>query len=295
MGAAPTRRLARLPGLAALLLLLGWILPTRAGADAPYRIGPGPAGPARRIVTLAPSITEIVLALDAADRLVGVSRFDDAPEVKGLPSVGGFLDPSPERILGLRPDLLIVQPSPGNKSPVERLATLGIPVLVLPLHTTDEILASVRAVGEALGKAEAGETLAGALSKRMDTIRQRNERRSRKKALIVYTWQPLVVAGPGSFADELLILAGGENAASGAMGAYPTLSAEAALARDPAVVIDASGGHGAGQPLPGWAGRIVQPKSNALFRPGPRVVEALEEMEALLHPNGDVPLPGGVR
>lgn len=286
---------ARLSRLAVVFLsLLGLLAAAPAGAEAPYRLGPEPQGPARRVVTLAPSITEIVLGLGGADRLVGVSRFDDAPEVSGLPNVGGFLDPVPERILGLRPDLLIVQPSPGNRGPVERLASLGIPVLVLPLHTTAEILSSVHAVGDALGKEEEGRALARGIATRLEAVRQRNLKREKKKALIVYTWQPLVVAGAGSFADELLGLAGGTNSAHGTSGAYPTLSAEAALARDPAVIIDASGGHGAGKPLPGWEGRIVTPASNALFRPGPRVVEALEEMETLLH-GGTPTLPGTVK
>lgn len=273
-------------GLAVFLFLLGLLAAAPAGADRPHLLGPKPVGPARRVVTLAPSITEIVLELGWGDRLVGVSRYDDAPGVKHLPMVGGFLDPIPEKILALRPDRLIVQPSPGNRGPVERLAALGVPVLVVPLHTTEEILASVRAVAETFGEREKGEALATRIASRMETIRKRNGERPGKRALIVYNWQPLVVAGPGSFADELLVLAGGENGASGTSGAYPTLSAEAALARDPAVIIDASGGHGAGKPLPGWEGRIVTPRSNALFRPGPRVIEALEELEVLLHGAG---------
>ena len=79
----------------------------------------GPASPARvlRVVTLAPSLTEAVLALGLQDRLIGVSRFDELPEVARLPRVGGFIDPSVEAVLALKPDLVLVQPAPGNQRP----------------------------------------------------------------------------------------------------------------------------------------------------------------------------------
>lgn len=273
------------PILAAFLLLLAAIAsPAAALADAPHRIGPAPAGRPLRVITLAPSITEIVLELGARDRLVGVSRYDDAPDVQGLQRVGGYLDPSPEAILALRPDLLIAQPSPGNRAPVEQLSRLGVPVLVLPLGNVAEVLASVRAVGEALGDAPAGEAAARRIEAGLAEVRAISANRPRTRALVVYTWQPLVAAGPGSFADELLIIAGAENAAPKGGNAYPTLSAEAALVSDPAVVIDASGGHGAGTPLPGWSARLRKPASNALFRPGPRLVEAVRELAHLIHP-----------
>ena len=106
--------------------------------DVPRWLGHKPQGPVRRVVTLAPSLTETVLMLGAGERLVGVSRFDELPEVKALPRVGGFVDPSVEAVLGLRPDLVLVQPSPGAQQAVEKMAELGTPVLLLPLHTVDQ-------------------------------------------------------------------------------------------------------------------------------------------------------------
>ena len=135
-------------GLFAPLVLLA------AAPVAPRYLGPKPPKNVGRVVTLAPSVTEIVVALGAAERLVGVSRFDELPEVKSLPRVGGFVDPSVEAILGLRPDLVMVQPSPGNQRPVEKLAELGTPVLALPMHTVAQTLASIREAGRALGRAE---------------------------------------------------------------------------------------------------------------------------------------------
>src|SRR5205085_3973848 len=83
----------------------------------------GPATPAqvRRVVTLAPSLSELVLALGAGDRLVGVTRFDDDPRVAKLPRVGGYNDPEPETVLALKPDVVFAEPAPQNRGPVEAL------------------------------------------------------------------------------------------------------------------------------------------------------------------------------
>ncbi len=151
---------------AALLLSLALL---GAAPDAgPLRmLGPAPAGEVRRVVTLAPSLTDLVLALGAGERLVGVSRFDERPEVASLPRVGGFVDPSVEAVLALHPDLVLVQPGPGNRRAVEAMAELGAPVLLLPLDTVADVLAAERAVGKALGRTEEGERLA----RRLETAR----------------------------------------------------------------------------------------------------------------------------
>ena len=121
-----------------------------SAVEAPQYLGPKPKSEVRRVVTLAPSLTETVLALGAGERLIGVSRFDTFPEVKSLPRVGGFVDPSVEAVLALKPDLVLVQPAPGNQKPVEKLAELGVPILALPMHTIAETLASIREVGRVL-------------------------------------------------------------------------------------------------------------------------------------------------
>lgn len=278
--------------MAILLSLVALGAPRAGSADAPYSLGPSAAENPQRVITLAPSITEIVIDLGRADALVGVSRHDDASEVQSLPRVGGFLDPSPEAILALRPELLLVQPSPGNRKIVERLAALGVPVLVLPLHTIEETLASIRAVGSALGAGEQGESLAAGITAGLSEIRVAAASRPSPRALIVYGWRPLVVAGAGSFGHELLEAAGAQNVAAGLAGPYPTLSAEAALAAAPDVVIDASGGHGeAGGPLNTWKEKIKTPDSDALFRPGPRLLEGMKMLLGLLNSGSTAPSP----
>src|SRR4051812_25424337 len=134
--------------LASLFLLAALVLSRAAGAaDAqpgPRWLGPKKSGKVQRVVTLAPSLTEMVIAMDAGSTLVGVSRFDTDKSVAELPRVGGFVDPSVEAVIVLKPDLVIVQPGPGNQRPVERMAELGVPVLLLPLHTVADTLAALR-------------------------------------------------------------------------------------------------------------------------------------------------------
>ena len=254
-----------------------------AAAETPYLLG-RLAGPPTRIVTIAPSLTEVLLDLGEGARLVGVSRYDDDPAVKALPRVGGFLDPSPEAILGLRPDLVLAAPSPGNRGPVEGLARLGVPVLVLPLHGVPEIVASVREVAKVLGVPAKGNLLVGRLESGIARVRATTAPLPKKRVLVVYGWRPLVVAGPGSFADSLLADAGAVNVAAGSSGEYPTFSAERLLGAAPDLIVDATGNHGGEAPPPGITSRIVPVTGTALFHPGPRTFVALEELARLIHP-----------
>ena len=106
-------------------------------AGAPQWLGPKPAAAPKRVVTLAPSLTATVLALGKRDALVGVSRFDEAPEVAKLKRVGGFNDPSVEAVVALKADLVLVQMGPANQKPVEKMAELGIPVLAVGASPRD--------------------------------------------------------------------------------------------------------------------------------------------------------------
>ncbi len=266
----------------AALLLCG------AAPRAPIRLGPEAAKAPQRIITLAPSLTETVLALGAGERLIGVTRFDDAPEVGALPRVGGYVDPSVEAVLSLRPDLLLVEPSPGNRAAVERMAALGTPILAVHLGTQEEILAGLREIGKALGLAPRGAELAAETAARLEAVARRSKSLAKVRTLVVYDWEPLVVAGPGSFADRLLEQAGALNAAAGARSAYPVYSAELAMRAAPEVIIDAADVPDPPRErilkLPGLDKARLALASPNLFRPGPRLAEALEELFGLVHP-----------
>lgn len=261
-----------------------------AGADpGPLRmLGPAPRGEVRRVVTLTPSLTDVVLALGAGDRLVGVSRFDERPEVSRLPRVGGFVDPSVEAVLAVHPDLVLAEPGPGNRQAVERMAELGTPVLLLPLGTVADVLAAERAAGKALGRAEQGEALARELEGTRARIRERARSRTPVRVLLVYGFEPLVVAGPGGFADELLSDAGAVNVAADAASPYPIYSVERALRSRPQLILDASDtavGRDRLQALPGLAdARWASVPGQALLHPGPALGRGLEQLFALVHP-----------
>jgi len=267
-------------------LLIAALLAAAPGAS---WLGPKPPAHPARVATLAPSLTELVQALGAGDRLVGVSKFDDDPAVAKLPRLGGLMDPSPEAILAVKPELLVVQPSPTIQPLLERVAELGVPVLELPMSNVSEVETAERELGAALGEKPKGATLATQLESSLAAARAKTPAGKKQRALIVYGWSPLVVAGPGSYADELLLAAGGENAAAGAKGAYVTYSAELAADSRPDLLIDLAFSMGDQMPaafkqLPGLASaRVVHPKTQALLHPGPKLVEGLQELQQALH------------
>lgn len=269
-----------------LVLLVLWALPAFA-LEAPAYLGPKPPAKVRRVVTLAPSLTETVLALGAGDTLVGVSRFDELPQVALLPRVGGFVDPSIEAVVAQKPELVLVEPNAGNRAPVERMAALGIPVLALPMQSLAELRASLREVGRALGRIQPSEALLEELEASRARVRKLGEGKKPLRVLYVVEFSPLVVAGPKAFASELLADAGALNVAGQAPGAYAVYSVEAVLRARPEVVIDAShDSRGAEvlKALPGLSSaRWVRLPSRDLIHPGPHLGRGLETLFPLLH------------
>ncbi len=266
-----------------------------ASLDVRTYLGPKPPASVRRVVTLAPSLTETVIALGAADRLVGVSRFDDFPEVARLPRVGGFVDPSVEAVLALKPDLVLVQPAAGNQRPVEKMAGLGAPILALRMESVAEILAGIREIGRVLGLADGAETVARSVERSRASVRARAMREKKVRVLFVYGFEPLVVAGPGSFADELMKDAGAVNAADKATTPYQTYSAESAIRSRPEVVIDAADDPAGAEkfshlPVLKQA-HWVKLVSKDLLHPGPSLARGLEELFDLIH---SVPTPNNL-
>ncbi|MFZ5471246.1 MAG: ABC transporter substrate-binding protein [Myxococcota bacterium] len=268
-------------------VLLLSALPANA-LDSPTYLGPAPPKEVRRVITLAPSLSEVVVALGATERLVGVSRFDELPQVAPLPRVGGFIDPSVEKVVSLRPDLVLVQPAPGNEAPVRKMAELGVPVLALPMHSVASTCTALREVGRALGLSGRAEKLVQALEETRAQVRARAAKLPQRKVLFVVEFSPLVVAGPGSFADELLADAGATNAAADARSPFTVYSVESALKAKPDVVVDGahqSQGAQKLRALPGLAkARWVKLPSQDLLHPGPSLGRGLWELFFLLHP-----------
>jgi iron complex transport system substrate-binding protein len=262
----------------------------------PVWAGVRPVGPPRRVVSLAPSLTDVVLALGLRDRLVGVTTVDDAPEVGALPRVGGFIDPNPEAILGLRPDLVLWITDGAAIAPLRRLAELAsssshpFAILALDVVSVADVLAAPRVVGEALGAPEAGRRLSDDLGRQVERIRARSRGLPSRRVLFVVGHQPLVVAGPGSFPDELLRLAGCQNAVQGDRP-WPVYPVELAVGANPDLVVDAAVHEPAGEIAARFSavpavrrGAVVRLRNDDLLRPGPRMVQGLEELLVALHP-----------
>jgi iron complex transport system substrate-binding protein len=249
---------------------------------------PAPSSP-RRVVSLAPSVTDTMVALGLADRLVGVTRFDTAPEVARVARVGGFVDPSVEAVVALRPDLVVWLTDGSALAPVRRIAELGIPVMAVPIIGVEDVLAATHAIAAALGDPAAGDRLAARISAAVDRARARAAPLPRRRVLLVVGREPLVVAGPRSYADQLLAIVGATNVVTGTT-AWPVFPVERAAALDPDVVIDAAAReHGAGQ---GGLDAIPAVRRGALrrlatddaLRPGPAIVRTLDELFAAIHP-----------
>lgn len=303
-------RAARVVAVAALLACLpteraaGVEIPATPGAPAPLgRSEPlwlGPPAPARpaRVISLAPSLTDTVIALGEAGRLVGVTRYDTSPEVKALPRVGGFLDPSPEVVLGLRPDLVLWLADGGAFPVVRRIADLGVPVLALPVIGVPDVLRAARVIGAALGNPAAGERLASTMDAAVRAAELAAAALPRRRVLLVIGRDPLVVAGPGSYPDALLRIAGGENVVTGGRP-WPIYSLEKAVADDPDLVVDAAVNEPADairrlDAIPAVkAGRVVRLPDDRVLRPGPQLPAALAQLQSALRSEPRPALQGG--
>lgn len=241
-------------------------------------------------------MTEILFALDAGERVVGVTRFCDFPEAaKQRAKIGGFLDPSLEAIAGLKPDLVVTVPNGSNRPVVERLADLGVAVLLVYDYELIDLDSAIPAIGDAIGRSDQARALLQRMHGESAAVRAAVAGQDRPSVLFLYGRQPMVAAGPGSYADALIEIAGGRNVLGAKFPRYATISLESVVGMAPDVVIDAyTAGHGAA-PTPLDLERLTELPAvkqrrlyhltdNAALRPGPRVGQDARIVAALLHP-----------
>ena len=284
-----------------LLLALLFVITDTAETEAPFFLGDAALkANVQRMVSLAPSITEMLFALNVGDNVVGVTRFDDFPaQVKKLPIVGGYIDPSVEAIVALKPDLVVCVKNPGGRDRLEVLTRLNIPVLVMPENHLMDIFTNIRYLGKLFNKTPRAETLINAITIHIHRIESNVRGLEAPRTLLIYGHKPLVAAGPGSFGDEMLQIAGAKNVAVDSSLRYPNLPMENVIRLAPEVIIDASiSGTGAEisapqaqdfwstwQIIPAVKNKRVYIFDSALwFRPGPRIAEGIERLAKLLHP-----------
>lgn len=249
-----------------------------------------PASP-KRIVSLAPAITEILFAVGAGDRVVGVTRYCNFPEAAAvLPRVGGFADPDVERVAQLAPDLVIATADTVGRDRFDALVALGIPVYATDAADFAGVAASIRAVASVAGNAEAGDVLAKAFEARFSAVAEKVKGRPRTRVLFLFQANPAIAAGKGTFLDELVRLAGGDNVAVTAPTAYPRLGLEGIIALAPERILttmpetaETLRASLAKSPIP--AERITPVEADLVERPGPRLVDGLERVAAILHPD----------
>jgi iron complex transport system substrate-binding protein len=244
-----------------------------------------------------------LFALGAGPKLVGRSRFCDyPPEVRNIPSVGGYVDPSLEAILALAPDLVIGARGPAGPGLSEKLGAIGIATYFPNTESLSEIDSMLEELGRRVGKLEQAHELVATSKARRDDIARRLGGRPRARVLLVFGVAPIVVAGPGSFPDEMVRFANGENVVTTG-NTYPTLSVERLVTLNPDVSVNASmagtpgeQGDGIRRDDPGWRelaavrqGRVVAIHDEAVLRPGPRVTDGIAVLARALHPTADLP------
>ena len=286
----------------ALLPCLLWLLVAAAsaqGATVVDMLGRSvsiTAGPLR-VVSLAPSLTEIVFALGRGDWLVGVTDFCDyPPEARSKPKIGGSMTPDLERVVRLRPDLVLATAEGNPRDTVAQLTRLRIPVFAVKPDGYAGVLASMEAVGRAMQAEAAATTLVRDIQRRMVAVASAVAGQPHPRVLYLVWTDPLIAAGPLTYIHDLIEMAGGANVVRERSVPYPRLGWEAVVRAAPEVILVASHGQGSdhrpvGQAWKEWqsvpavrTGRVLAVPGDTIHRPGPRVVEGVERLARAIHP-----------
>lgn len=252
--------------------------------------------PPRRIVSLVPSVTELIFALGGEERLVGRTDFCDYPAAARLkPSVGGMVAPSLETIVTLRPDLVIATTAGNRQETFVQLRRLGLPTYIVAADRVAEAMNLIARVGDLVGRRAAAGPLVAGLEERIAAIRRAVQPFRPPRVLYVLWPDPLIVPARHALITELIELAGGRSVTARDGEAYPQLGLEAAVAAAPEVILLANHGAGTGPvsrerwqrlaSLPAVkAGRVHTVDGDLLHRYGPRMVEGLDRLARVIHP-----------
>jgi iron complex transport system substrate-binding protein len=257
----------------------------------------------KRIISLVPNVTEILFAIGAGPQVVAVSTYDiEPPEVRALPTVGALVDPDTERIIALRPDLVITYGSQVDLH--TQLKRVSIPFFDYRHGGLDHIMVTMRALGQRTGHVDQAEKVARALETAIDGVRQRVAGKPRPKTLLVFGREPgslrniYASAGKG-FLHDMLTIAGGEDVLNDIEKESAQVSTEMILARRPDVIIELNAASRLNDAdlkavLDPWQTlssvpavrnkRVIVLNGPGLTVPGPRVINGIEMMAKALHP-----------
>jgi len=254
-----------------------------------------------RIVSLAPSNTEVLFALGLSDKVVGVTEYCNYPEAaKAKPKIGGYSTVDLERTIAIEPDLILATNIHKDEI-IPVLERLGLTVLTLDPKTLDEVLEAITLTGKCTGKQEAASQLVAEMRNRIRAVTDKTDNLSeaqRPRVFYVMWHEPLRTVSSHTRIHELIGLAGGVNIAQDVGEGYPTISLEAVIQANPQVII-AGSGMGEGDDLPFQFAntesrlkdtdarinnRLYEIYTDLVGRPGPRFVEALEQLAEMIHP-----------
>lgn len=249
-----------------------------------------------RVVSLAPSITEMLFALGLDEQIVGVTEFCNFPEAAKAKSKVGYANPNLESLIALRPELIVAPREFHRANVLAKLEELKIPVLLLDATSLESIFSHLHTLGRIFDRSTAAHAMTQAMRNRMAELTARTEPLARVRVLYVINSQPLITVGPGSYIHQMIGLAGGLNIASEAKAPYPRLTMETVLKEDPEILLFPRGSietvpRSEQEAWRRWTtvtavreNRLRDVSADALNRPGPRVMEGLEALARAIHP-----------
>jgi len=257
------------------------------------------AKPPTRVVSLAPSVTEMLFAIGAGEQVIAVTPFCDyPPEAAQKPKIG-YTRPSLESLIALHPDLIVAPHEFIRSDLLSKLEEAKVPVFILDAKVIEDIASHLQTLGRMLGRTSDGDRVATALRQRLAELRARTEALSRPRLLYVLNSEPLITVGSGTFLSQLLELAGAANIGADASLPYPRLSMEQVLAKDPELILFPVG---QAEGIPEheqaqwrrWStisavrnGRLAHIEGDVINRPGPRIALGLERLIDVIHPNAE--------
>jgi iron complex transport system substrate-binding protein len=251
----------------------------------------------KRIVSLAPSITETLFALGLNEEIAGVTDFCDYPAaVSEKIRVGGFINPSIEKIVSLKPDLIIAIRDGNREETILRLTELGFPVYVVNPKSYDRVVKTIQNIGEIVGRQEESKKIAKKMIATRENISSLTQSLPKPKIFFQFGDALIVTAGKGTLADDLIRLAGGMSVSEDESASYPLYSIESVLTKAPEIIIISSMENkknyanivkkwGRWKSLPAVKKNAIHVvDSNCVDRPAPRITLGLIELAKIIHP-----------
>jgi len=251
----------------------------------------------QRIVSLAPGITEMLYALSLEDEIAGVTTFCDWPAAaRTKPRIGGFTNPSIEKIVSLKPDLIIATADGNRKDTVRQLERLGLSVYVTNPSDTNGILRSILHIGEITNREKDARKLVEKLQKRLNNITAQIRHKSKPRVFFQIGLEPVITAGKGTLINEAVERAGGINIAGHDAARYPRYSAEGIMGAPPEIILFAPMVNDKEfimvksfwqkfEGIPAVKNNKIYPiNTDLISRASPRIVDAIEKMALIFHP-----------